>query len=126
MTQKPLWHWQLVSSLGTVTGTIRGVDPRDALSRMLTSNTSDGKLLGEQHGIPVDVLYHAPGNGDRLFEAAEPEGWSIQLRMVTCPNESRHEGDIAGCGSTDVTDPDDEGMVDCCSCGLFFNPATAY
>lgn len=126
MNLKPLWRWQYMSAVGTFTGTVRGVDPRDALSRMLTYCTADDQaLFGEKHGIPVSVIDEAPGNSDRLFETAG-DSWSIQLKMITCPDASRHEGDIVGCGSTDLTDPDEEGMVDCGSCGLFFNPATAY
>lgn len=39
---------------------------------------------------------------------------------LTCPSESRHSGDIVGCGSTNVGLADEEGFHDCLDCGLFF------
>lgn len=40
----------------------------------------------------------------------------------TCPSKERFEGDIAGCGSTFEAEPDEEGLVDCPECGIWFNP----
>jgi hypothetical protein len=45
---------------------------------------------------------------------------------VTCPTAT-HDVDgtphsIIGCGSDDVSEPDDEGLVDCFSCGIWFHP----
>lgn len=37
-----------------------------------------------------------------------------------CPTNKRHEGDLVGCGSSSVTDADEEGFHDCSDCGLFF------
>lgn len=51
-------------------------------------------------------------------EAVEP---------ITCPtstaqpNGSTHT--IVGCGSTNVSGPDDEGLYDCLDCGIWFDPA---
>jgi hypothetical protein len=41
-------------------------------------------------------------------------------QTVRCPQAPRFPGDLTGCGSTNVTQPDDEGFHDCCNCGLFF------
>lgn len=126
MNQKPLWLWKLTSAHGQCEGAIRGVDPRDALTRMLTYVAiNEHQFLGEKHGIPVDVIDQAPGNGDRTFHA-KGDGWSIDLKMVTCPTSARGPDDVIGCGSNQLTDPDEEGWVDCCDCGIFFNPNTEH
>jgi len=39
---------------------------------------------------------------------------------VSCPAESRFEGDVCGCGSENVQGPDAEGVYDCLECGMFF------
>lgn len=58
---------------------------------------------------------HSPVEFERVFgvgpDSTEP---------LRCPTEARWEGDLVGCGSTDLTGPDDEGMYDCLECGLFF------
>lgn len=38
----------------------------------------------------------------------------------TCPTTARHEGDLLGCGSTNIAGPDREGIYDCRDCGLWF------
>lgn len=37
-----------------------------------------------------------------------------------CPDNERFPGDIVGCGSGNVTEPDHEGLCDCLNCGMFF------
>lgn len=48
--------------------------------------------------------------------------------MMTCPNtetyEQREQG-LVGCGSSNITEPDDEGIIDCLSCGLWFTELEA-
>jgi hypothetical protein len=39
---------------------------------------------------------------------------------VRCPSHPNLKGELAGCGSTNVSGPDDEGFYDCHDCGLFF------
>jgi hypothetical protein len=47
-------------------------------------------------------------------------------RTVACPtNPAQPNGEphtIIGCGSTDVAGPDEEGLYDCRSCGIWFDP----
>ena len=46
---------------------------------------------------------------------------------ITCPtSEKLADGTLAtilGCGSTNVTGPDDDGLFDCLDCGIWFDPA---
>lgn len=44
------------------------------------------------------------------------------MTQYTCPDNKRHDDDIVGCGSTFETDPDDEGLINCPHCGLWFTP----
>jgi hypothetical protein len=37
-----------------------------------------------------------------------------------CPTTPRFKGDLVGCGSINLSDPDWEGYYDCGDCGLFF------
>lgn len=61
---KQRWSWSLVfEGEQELRGDTFGQDPREALSRLLTSE-KDGVLFGEKHSIPIDVLHEAPGNAD--------------------------------------------------------------
>jgi hypothetical protein len=47
------------------------------------------------------------------------------MRTVRCPiedNEPGPTGTIVGCGHVFDALPDDDGIVDCPNCGLFFDP----
>ncbi len=47
----------------------------------------------------------------------------LTLRCPTAPTQpdgTQHT--VIGCGSTNVTTPDAEGIVDCCDCGIWFKP----
>jgi uncharacterized Zn-finger protein len=48
-------------------------------------------------------------------------GGTVEMAVVSCPNDKRAPGDIVGCGRTFVQVPDDEGFFDCPFCGLFFD-----
>jgi hypothetical protein len=49
------------------------------------------------------------------------------MEKMTCPTSPlTADGEphtIIGCGSTNVTGPDDEGLWDCLDCGIWWNPA---
>ena len=49
------------------------------------------------------------------------EAMSSEL-LLRCPTTRRHDDDVIGCGSTNLSQPDDEGIVDCNDCGMWFNP----
>ena len=44
---------------------------------------------------------------------------------VRCPDTQEAGSDIVGCGSSNVSGPDDEGFYDCGECGLFFKAASS-
>ena len=50
-----------------------------------------------------------------------------QADLWRCPtSEKLADGTLAtilGCGSTNVTGPDDDGLFDCLDCGIWFDPA---
>lgn len=45
---------------------------------------------------------------------------------LSCPTATHHRDGtphtIVGCGSTNLTGPDHEGLYDCLDCGIFFDP----
>jgi hypothetical protein len=43
-----------------------------------------------------------------------------QPATYRCPDGERHPGDVVGCGAVFAAEPDDEGVVDCPTCGMFF------
>lgn len=45
--------------------------------------------------------------------------------QLRCPPAPRFAGDLAGCGSTNLVGPDDEGIYDCLDCGLWFTADAA-
>ncbi|MBU0501441.1 MAG: hypothetical protein KJ558_10120 [Gammaproteobacteria bacterium] len=45
-------------------------------------------------------------------------------RCPRCPDTTRNTGDLVGCGSSNVSGPDEEGLYDCGDCGLFFRADT--
>lgn len=59
------WRWRICDAAGVEhSGSVLAVDPRDALSRALTSDAPEGKLLGEALGISCELLRDVPANGD--------------------------------------------------------------
>jgi hypothetical protein len=45
---------------------------------------------------------------------------------LRCPATPRFTGDLVGCGSTDVTQPDHEGLCDCRACGMWFRASECH
>lgn len=84
MNNTDTWRWSLTSPKGQFTGAVQAMDPRDALSRTLTSITPAGNLLGIEHAIPVAVIDEAPGNAD-TFYAAQGAAFSITVRKGATP-----------------------------------------
>lgn len=46
--------------------------------------------------------------------------------IPTCPTSCRFEGDIVGCGSSNVAWDESDELYDCFDCGLFFNREQAF
>ena len=47
-------------------------------------------------------------------------------QTICCPKTSRYEGDVVGCGSTNIVeDASEPGMFDCLDCGIFFTLESA-
>lgn len=84
MRPKVEWSWTYSSILGQIHGTVQAVDPRDALSRALTSTTASGRLFGEEHRIPVSVLNEAPSNFDNHYALAG-DGFAMWVQKVAEP-----------------------------------------
>lgn len=72
------WAWELISARGRISGNVMAYDPRDAMTRALTSETSAGKLLGEEFAIPVDALAQVPANFLKHYEL---QGDGFRLRV---------------------------------------------
>lgn len=62
------WRWTFINRHVQLHGQVLAVDPRDALSRVLTSSTATGNLFGIEHEIPISVLDDAPANGNKQLE----------------------------------------------------------
>jgi hypothetical protein len=119
------WLWLLTGNKGERNGYVTAVDPRDAVSRALTSDVEDGRLLGDTLGpTGFEVLDAAPGNFDSEF-TGNGDGFTLTVKRVACPEHRRCADDVVGCGSTNVSGPDEEGFFDCLECGVFFNPLRA-
>ena len=46
-----------------------------------------------------------------------------QGQMLRCPTTKSSPTAIEGCGSTNLTGPDWEGLYDCLDCGIWFDDA---
>lgn len=123
--KKISWFWQLLSGQSLIDGFIEASTLRDAVSRVITHEIEPGVLVGNKFKIPPRVLHEATADLDMQYEASG-EGFTIRIRKIVCPTEKRHPEDIVGCGSSDVSGPDEEGLYDCHACGMFFDPRTAY
>lgn len=121
LMKKAHWAWWYTGPKGIKEGHVEAVDPRDAFSRALTSKTESGQLFGEERGISIDFLHDIPAN-DSVQYAKAGENFVMEVKKITCPSHSRHADDVVGCGSSHLSGPDEEGLFDCCDCGMFFNP----
>lgn len=45
--------------------------------------------------------------------------------LLKCPTFARWKDDLVGCGSTNLSEEDREGFIDCLNCGLFFKRTAA-
>jgi len=75
MQNATTWHWTIIG-MGTIaTGEVDAVDPRDAISRALTSvcTVEPGQLIGQYFRVPLQVLDAAPGNMDKHYESVQDD-----------------------------------------------------
>ena len=83
---------------------------------------SAGKALPRRGGTRGRFWIFTMADGTDGF-AQEKD---LLITIVTCPTEARQQDGtlhtIIGCGSSNVTGPDDEGIYDCDDCGVFFDP----
>lgn len=84
MNHTDAWNWELTSPKGHFSGAVHAMDPRDALSRALTSFTHGANLLGIEHAIVLSVIDQAPANFE-TFYAAEGAAFSITVRKGATP-----------------------------------------
>ena len=87
-TTTSIWDWCLEGIFGKHTGSVAAADPREAVSKPLTSDVGDGRLVGEAFHAPLSFIDAAPGNADSTFEHAEG---GIRLAVKpTCNFQSRY------------------------------------
>ena len=68
---KDVWFWSIEGGFGKREGRVQAIDPRDAVSRALTSEMGDGRLIGEALGVPLTFVAAAPGNASTAFRHEE-------------------------------------------------------
>lgn len=72
-------------------------------------------------GTNENLLVELPGGERKWIGFWTETSQAPETLEVRCPSTSRFNGDLVGCGSTNVFGPDEEGLYDCADCGLFFN-----
>jgi hypothetical protein len=69
-----------------------------------------------ERGFCVAVFDTETGTKETVYQRAPG-----QLKVLRCPTKERYPGDLVGCGSANLSEPDeDDGMIDCYNCGIFF------
>lgn len=80
------WVWSVTGKPGKIFGVFFGevaaIDPRDALSRALTSDAGNGQFVGQVCNVPVETIDKAPGNFDTTLDI-DLEHVTIKLRKVS-------------------------------------------
>jgi hypothetical protein len=62
MSNAAQYYWTFANRHGRFSGYLTAVDPRDAVSRILTQDIAfSAKLFGDEYDVPQDVLLGAPG-----------------------------------------------------------------
>jgi hypothetical protein len=85
----------------------------------LLSRTAAGyhcRIEREDSSLAGDAAGYAPQDA-----IAAAWGKVFPISMRTCPDNKRHEDDIVGCGRTFTAEPDNEGLIDCPHCGMWFS-----
>jgi hypothetical protein len=83
MNQKATtWAWMVIGRGMHAAGTVTACDPRDAVSRALTSDTPVGQMVGSHFHVPAAVIDAAPGNGDLFYEVQHGDTY-VAVRETT-------------------------------------------
>lgn len=77
------YRWEFSNVRGQFAGYLDAVDPRDAVSRVMTQKVPfTDRLFGEKYGVCPSVIDAAPGNiGVLNYEATTPE-YSLRVRRL--------------------------------------------
>ena len=62
------WIYTLIGNGQLITGEVAAIDPRDAVSRTLTTSNADGKMHGQHLGVDINLLSAVPANFDKFYE----------------------------------------------------------
>lgn len=84
------WAYIITVNAERTHGEVLAVDPRDALSRTLTSVNAEGVMYGKALGLSADVLHDAPANAVEEY-AIDVPGGTLVVKKVTTPLFKRLE-----------------------------------
>lgn len=83
MNQKATtWAWTVIARGMYVTGRVTACDPRDAVSRAMTSDAPDGQMVGQHFSVPAALIDGVPGNGDLFYEVGSGDSY-VAVREAT-------------------------------------------
>lgn len=116
MNQPQPWSWEIKSPNFSCTGVKRAVDARDAATRAMTEELSDGKLIGQAIGFPVDALAYIPANGI-THHTLRVGAMSVEVRLLDLSTASP-SGANEGLAGDDGVDGGAANELNTCSiCG---------
>lgn len=84
MKQKTTWAWTVISGEIYSTGNVVAYDPRDAVSRAMTSESSVGNMVSEICNISPAVLDEVPAD-DSLFYETVRNSCYIAVKAASHP-----------------------------------------
>lgn len=79
--EKHTWRFVAQSDGSAIEKHVKAVDPRDAMTRGLTTEQKRGKLLGEELGIPFDSLQEVPANFD-TYASLRVQGFELSVQRL--------------------------------------------
>jgi hypothetical protein len=86
MQGKGQWHWEFSNKYGRFSGYLDAVDPRDAVSRVLTQSVVfSGLLFGQEYGVPIDVIANTPGSSECLNFEAVQDDYALRVQRLSIP-----------------------------------------
>ncbi|MBK3780083.1 hypothetical protein G3A43_07420 [Paraburkholderia aspalathi] len=77
------YFWQFSNKFGRFSGYLDAVDPRDAVSRVMTQDIArTGMLFGQEYSVPLEVIDAAPGNAGCLVYHTVQRDYSIRVQRL--------------------------------------------